>query len=79
MKLSKRQLKKELKTRCFDVEIEYNGKFGSIIPDYNNDDGYFLAFEDNYLDVNTINDVMTVKFFDGKCLKDICKQANFSY
>ncbi len=79
MKLSKRQLIKELKTRCFDIEIEYNGKFGSVIPDYKNKDGYFLAFEGKYLDVDTIKDVMNVKFFDGNSLKDIYKQVDFSY
>ncbi len=79
MKVSKREFIKNLKTRCYDIELEYDKKYGSIIPDYGNDTGYHLAFNDKHLDVKTEKDVMNVNFFNGKKLKDILKQVEFDF
>lgn len=79
MKLSKKELKHLLDTRCFDIEIKYNDKYGSIIPNYDGKNAYSISFEGAYKDVKDIAEAMNINFFDGKCLKDIYKSAEFSY
>ncbi len=83
MKLSKREIKKIIKSRCYDISFSFNNNYGNIIPDCKTG-GYNLAFENqkgdiSVLDVSTVNEVMTSSFFAGKRLKDIYKSVDFTY
>ncbi|MDO4772984.1 MAG: hypothetical protein Q4A72_05450 [Bacillota bacterium] len=79
MKLSKREIKKVLKSRNFDLEFEYRQKYGSIIPDYDAEDAYSLAFEGEVLDVDSLAGALNAKFFEGKSILEIYEDADFGY
>jgi len=53
----------------YDIEFDYKGIHGSICPINRNNIG--LAYGDNAIDCNSIDEVMSCKFFDGKSLNEI--------
>ncbi len=79
MSLSKRDLKQMLKSRNYDIDFLWCKKSGSVIPNYDKDNAYSLSFEGNSLDVNSLDEAMTTKFFNGKSLNEICSTKEFEY
>lgn len=79
MKLTKKEIKQILKSRNHDLEFEYHNQFGSIIPDMSLEDGYSIAFEGEILDVDSLEEAMNAKFFNGKSIIEICEEADFGY
>ena len=55
-----------------DINIEYDGKEGSICP-FSHDNISFM-FDDETRNYSSIDDMMSDPFIDGKSLNEICEK-----
>ena len=77
--MTAQELRKEIDFGFQDLEFVYNGKFGSICP-FNRPNGtidIYVAFDGEYKDYTSVDDVMTDKFFDNKALDEITPYLMF--
>ena len=70
------ELKRELATAFTDYEFSFNGKHGSICP-FNTSEGKFFAgitYDDFQTECDDINELMNLKFLDGKSLNEVAEE-----
>ena len=59
-----------------DIEFEYQGKNGLIMP-LSRDTNITLCYGDDVVELKTPDEVMAYPIFDGQSLNDICEIAEF--
>ncbi len=59
----------------FDLDFEFHKKYGSICPLKEN--LIALAYDGDTYDCKSVDEAMTVKFFDGKSLNQIAAELDF--
>lgn len=69
------QLREEILSLTYDIQFEYKGVNGLIMPYSEND--FVLCCGDDDKQYTDIDDVMSDKFFDGKSLNEICEGVDF--
>lgn len=62
-------IKKRISECVTAIEFDYKGVHGGVDPFSSND--FDLWYGDNCIKVNSVNEVMSEKFFDDKCLSEI--------
>jgi hypothetical protein len=76
MKFSKKELYNKIKSNATHIYVEYNNKEGVIDP--LNENEIILGFGEEET-ITTLKDVMSLKFWDGKSLNEICEDVEFEY
>ena len=69
------QLREEILSLTYDIQFEYKGVNGLIMP-YSKKD-FVLCYGDDDKRYTDIDDVMSDKFFDGKSLSEISQEVEF--
>ncbi len=72
---SKKELRMCIARGFFDLDFEFHNKSGSICP--LSKDLIALAYDGDTYDCKTIDEAMTIKFFDGKSLNQIATELDF--
>ncbi len=77
------QKKKEYKKAMYyienigsDISFTYNDKGCSVCA---TSEYFSLAYNEESIRVDSIDDVKTTKWFDGKCLNEIYKEVKFEW
>ncbi len=73
--MTRQVLKEEILSLTRDIQFEYKGVNGLIMP-YSDDD-FMLCYGDNSKSYTNIDDVMSDKFFDGMSLNELCDVVDF--
>lgn len=73
--MTPKQLREEILSLMYDIQFEYKGVNGLIMPYSEND--FVLCYGDDDKEYTNIDDVMSDKFFDGKSLNDISQEVKY--
>ncbi len=70
--MNKTELRDLISSLVTDITFTYQNKDGSICPF--SADHIAISFGENALECKSADEVMDVKFFNGKCLNEISSQ-----
>ncbi len=71
--MTPKELREEILSLTYDIQFEYKGVNGLIMPYSEND--FVLSYGDADKHYTDINDVMNDKFFAGKSLIEISQEV----